>query len=220
MNFLLSPAESFKKGASFRYLYGELISNIPVLKNLVFFASGSGSNFQSVIDAATSHRLSARITGLIASRTGIGAIERAVQHGIPYEVIPETGSLNGENKMMELLQIWNPDLIVLAGYLQKIPDSLILRYPRAIINIHPSLLPKFGGKGFYGLNVHQAVLDAGEKISGCSVHYVTEEYDAGDVIRQAEVPVESDDTPESLASRILKAEHKLLPQVIQELLKT
>lgn len=190
------------------------------MKNLVLFASGSGSNFQSVIDAAASYRLSARIAGLIASRPGIGAIERAVQHGIPHEVITETGNPEGKNKLMELLQIWNPDLIVLAGYLKKIPDYLLLRYPRAIINIHPSLLPKYGGQGFYGLKVHQAVLNAGEQISGCSVHYVTEEYDQGDVIRQTEVPVKPDDTPESLASRVLKAEHKLLPQVIQELLNT
>lgn len=187
------------------------------MKNLVFFASGSGTNFQSVIDAISTNKLSARITGLIASRAGIGAIDRAESHGIPWEVVSESSPDREEKKITELLQKWSPDLIILAGYLKKIPVSVISKYPNAIINIHPSLLPKFGGKGFYGLRVHQAIIDERETLSGCTVHYVTEEYDEGEVIEQVEVPVLPDDTAYSLADRVLKAEHRLLPEVIAKI---
>lgn len=190
------------------------------MKNLVFFASGSGTNFQSVIDAITTNKLSARITGLIASRPGIGAIDRAESHGIPWEVVSELTPEKEEEKITELLQKWTPDLIILAGYLKKIPDCVIRKYPNTIVNIHPSLLPKFGGKGFYGLRVHQAVIDEQEALTGCTVHYVTEEYDEGEIIEQVEVPVMADDTAKSLAARVLKAEHRLLPEVIAKIVNT
>ncbi|TVQ65588.1 MAG: phosphoribosylglycinamide formyltransferase [Balneolaceae bacterium] len=188
------------------------------MKKLVLFASGSGSNFQAVIDAVKTQKLSAEITGLVASREGIGAIDRAVDHNISYTIIQEPDPQKESEKLNELLNQWDPDLIVLAGYLKKIPAFLINRYRNAIINIHPSLLPKFGGHGYYGLRVHQAVIEAGETQTGCTVHYVTEEYDQGAVIRQEIVPVFENDTPESLAKRVLKAEHKLLPEVIAELI--
>ena len=117
------------------------------------------------------------------------------------------------------LQDWDPDLIVLAGYLKKIPDSVVDYYKDRIINIHPSLLPKYGGKGFYGRNVHKAVIEAGDPFSGCTVHFVNSEYDRGSIIQQKKIPVFSADTPDSLAKRVLKEEHKLLPKVINQLIQ-
>lgn len=191
------------------------------MKHLVFFASGSGTNFQSVIDAIEAGDLNARVTGLISNKPGIGALDRARKNGIATKVL--TPSAYGDKKayesdLLEILESWTPDLIVLAGYLQKIPVSVIKKYEGQIINIHPSLLPKYGGKGFYGLKVHQAVIEAGETRSGCSVHWVTEVYDDGPVIDSRTVPVNPTDTPEELASRVLKQEHKLLPEVIHQLL--
>lgn len=187
------------------------------MHNLVFFASGSGTNFQSVIDAIHSGRLNARITGLITDRPHAGAINRAKKHDIPTYVLdlnhPESG-----DKLLDLLSELKPDLIVLAGYLKKIPDDVIDIYRGKIINIHPSLLPKYGGKGFFGLNVHRAVIEDREKFSGCTVHFVDEVYDNGSVIDQVKVPVDETDTPESLAKKILREEHKLLPETIKKLL--
>lgn len=183
------------------------------------FASGSGSNFQAIIDSIEKGEIEAKISGLIASRSGIGAIERANSHNIPHYVPSDKDSdLNFSELLITKLKDWSPDLIVLAGFLKKIPSEVIEKYRNRIINIHPSLLPKFGGKGFYGINVHRAVIDAGEAESGCTVHFVNEYYDKGDIIRQQRVRVSHDDTPETLAQKVLKEEHKLLPSVIAEIL--
>lgn len=189
------------------------------MKNIVVFASGSGTNFQSIIDAVESGQISARITGLITNKPGIGAISRAQNNGIPvYVISPKDfpGEVDFASGLLQQLKSWETDLIVLAGYLKKIPDSVIQAFPNRILNIHPALLPKYGGKGFYGMKVHSAVLEAGETESGCSIHIVTEEFDEGPVLAQTKVPVKKDDTPESLAQRILKEEHRLYPKVIQE----
>lgn len=190
-----------------------------ILKNIVVFASGSGSNFQAIIDSIGKGEIKAQISGLIASRPGIGAIDRAISHNIPHYVLSDEGSDTSFSEVLiSKLNEWNPDLIVLAGFLKKVPDEVIEAYRNKIINIHPSLLPKFGGKGFYGMNVHKAVVDAGETESGCTVHFVNEHYDKGDIIRQKSVTVSDDDTPETLAQKVLKEEHKLLPNVIAEIL--
>jgi phosphoribosylglycinamide formyltransferase 1 len=188
------------------------------VKKLVIFASGSGSNFQAIIDAIESGYITAEIAGLVSNKEGIGAIERANNHKIPVAVISDSDYDQFTSRLKQQLTDWNPDLIILAGFLKKIPDEIVRMYQNKIINIHPALLPKHGGKGFYGLRVHRAVLDAGDQESGCTVHYVNENYDEGDVIRQAKVPVHQTDTPESLAARILKAEHKLLPSVIKQII--
>ena len=122
--------------------------------------------------------------------------------------------------MLDILAHWKPDLIVLAGWLRKIPEAVLAAYPDAIVNIHPSLLPKFGGKGFYGLRVHEAVIAAGEAASGCTVHLVNEEYDQGRILGQRRVVVQPSDTPQSLAARVLEQEHQLYPACISELLKS
>ncbi len=187
------------------------------MHNLVFFASGSGTNFQSVIDAIESGQIEAQITGLVTNRPEAGAIKRAQKHGIPTFVIDSNAS-DFEQKLLDLLSELNPDLIVLAGYLKKIPTVIINTYSGRIINIHPSLLPKYGGKGYYGMNVHRAVIENKEGVSGCTVHFVDEIYDNGQIIEQIKVPVSSTDTPESLAEKILRREHELLPNTIHKLL--
>lgn len=189
------------------------------MNKLVVLASGSGTNFQSIIDAVNSGEIrNSEISGLITNNLKAGAIERAEKASIPVFILPDSNSEEGESKLFEILHNLKPDLMILAGYLKKIPDSVIRQWPDRIINIHPALLPKFGGKGYYGMNVHRAVIAAGEKVSGCTVHYVNEIYDDGKIIAQKEVHVHPDDTPETLAKRVLKAEHKLYPNTIQKLL--
>ncbi len=227
MIFLTQPAHRVSKKVlhstqTFTIFYaqsGTAKSIATFLKNIVVFASGSGTNFQSIIDAVQRGELTARITGLITNKPRIGAIDRARQHDIPTKVInpQELGSEKDfEKALLNQLEAWDADLIILAGYLKKIPFSVIKKYSNRILNIHPSLLPKFGGKGFYGSNVHRAVLEAGEAESGCTVHIVTEEFDEGPILAQTNVPVHENDTPEDLAKRILEEEHLLYPKTIQK----
>lgn len=187
---------------------------------IAVFASGSGSNFQAIIDAIASGNLDAQICGLIASKNNIGAIDKATKASIPHEVIRKADfSDEGfAGCLLDILKKWQPDLVVLAGYLVKVPELVIKTYPGKIINIHPSLLPDYGGKGFYGLNVHQAVINDNRTESGCTVHIVTEQFDEGPILAQRKVSVLENDTPESLAARILIEEHQLLPETIRKIL--
>ncbi len=185
------------------------------MKRIAVFASGSGTDFQSVIDANEKEKF-CEIVYLIASKDGVGAIDRAKNHGIPTAVFakndyPDLETLYG--KLTYLLNINRVDYIVLAGWLKIIPDS----FKDRIINIHPSLIPAFCGSGFYGLKVHQAVLDYGAKVSGCTVHFVNEVPDGGAIIAQTAVEVKDGDTAESLQARILEEEHKLLPYCVKKL---
>lgn len=193
------------------------------MKKIVVFASGTGSNFQAVLHAVQEGKIEGRIAGLIAGKPGIGAIGIAEAAGIPVEVIEPTRYTDPDDfadALLQPLHRWNPDLIVLAGYLFLIPDKVLRAWPDRIINIHPSLLPRYGGKNFYGMRVHQAVIDSGDTESGCTVHLVDEEYDRGPILAQRKVPVLPDDTPATLARRVLREEHRLLPEVIQQLLKS
>lgn len=188
--------------------------------NIVVFASGSGTNFQAIIDSVSAGQIEGRISGLITNKKDIQAIERAKKHGIEYTVLSPSqfSSYNTYvNTLLEQLESWNTDLIALAGYMIKVPTEVINAYQGRIVNIHPSLLPKYGGKGFYGMKVHEAVIEHNESKSGCTVHLVTEKYDDGPIIAQREVPVKESDDASSLAKRILKEEHKLFPKVIAEL---
>lgn len=189
------------------------------MKRIAVFASGSGTDFQSVIDANEKEKF-CEIVYLIASKDGVGAIDRAKNHGIPTAVFakndyPDLETLYG--KLTYLLNINRVDYIVLAGWLKIIPDTFIEAFKDRIINIHPSLIPAFCGSGFYGLKVHQAVLDYGAKVSGCTVHFVNEVPDGGAIIAQTAVNVEDSDTAESLQARILEEEHKLLPYCVKKL---
>jgi phosphoribosylglycinamide formyltransferase len=189
------------------------------MKRIAVFASGGGTDFQSVIDANERDNF-CEISVLIASKSGIGAIERAKKHGIRAEVFAKADYPDLEtlySALTELLKELSIDYIVLAGWLKIIPESFIKNFEDRIINIHPSLIPSFCGGGFYGLRVHKAVLDYGAKISGCTVHFVNEVPDGGAIIAQRAVKVADGDTPETLQSRILEEEHKLLPYCVKKL---
>lgn len=192
------------------------------MKNIAVFASGSGSDMQSVIDACESGQINGKVVAVIASRPGIFALERAAKHNIPSKVfsVKEYGSPEAKDgAIVEYLKPMGIDLIVLAGYLSIVSKPLLDVYEGRIINIHPSLIPRHCGKGMYGLHVHESVLASGDKVSGCTVHFVDNGTDTGKIIRQVTVPVEEGDTPETLQARVLVQEHKLLPQVVAELCK-
>ena len=183
--------------------------------------SGGGSNLQARLDAIDSGKLdSVRVELVISSNREAYALKRAESRGIPTMVIDAhdwPGPRERDDKLLEVLNELNPDLIVLAGYMKILPESIVGRFPRKIINIHPSLIPQFCGEGFYGMRVHRAVLEAGETTSGATVHYVDEGVDTGEVLLQEQVPVLKGDTPESLAARVLETEHRILPEVINRL---
>ncbi len=175
--------------------------------------SGSGTNLQAIIDACEANEINGQVAVVISNKEGVYGLERAKKHGIPHYVTKDS------RKIIDFLENEEVDLVVLAGYLRKVSKEMIDRYPNKIVNVHPSLLPAFAGKGFYGLIVHEAAIKRGVKISGASVHLVNEDLDAGPILQQEAVPVLSTDTPETLQRRVLKVEHRLLVQAIQTLLK-
>ena len=189
------------------------------MKRIAVFASGGGTDFQSVIDANEMEHF-CEIACLIVSKDGVGAVERAKKHGIPYGVYAKKDYPDLEELYKRLtfhLNMLGVDYIVLAGWLKIIPQSFIKTFEDRIINIHPSLIPAFCGSGYYGLKVHQAVLEYGAKISGCTIHFVNEVPDGGAIIAQRAVEVEDGDTAESLQARILEVEHELLPYCVKQL---
>ena len=185
--------------------------------------SGGGSNLQSVIDQMEQGLLlNAKIVQVIASKGDAFGLERAKKHGIPTKVISKVEYPNMEERMqavLEALDAEETDLVVLAGYLSILAPELIKKYNKRILNIHPSLLPKFGGKGCYGIKVHEKVVAAGEKESGATVHFVDEGIDTGEIIIQGKVEVLPEDTPEDLQKRVLVQEHKILPEAIRMVIK-
>jgi phosphoribosylglycinamide formyltransferase-1 len=176
------------------------------------FASGSGSNFQSLLDAEP-RGAPWRIRLLVTDREGAGAIERARRAGVESRVVPVSGRSSGEvgRDTLALLRAAGIQVIFLAGYLRLVPPAVTEAFRGRILNIHPALLPAFGGKGMFGRRVHEAVLAAGSRFSGPTVHLVDERYDEGKILAQWRVPVRPDDTPESLAARVLEVEHRLYP---------
>lgn len=193
------------------------------MKNLVVFASGSGSNFQSIIDAISEGKLDARIVGFISNNKSAYSVERAKDNNIPILIASPSEFLSEKDfstALLDQLTEWNAEVLILAGYLKLIPSEVIKAFKDNILNIHPSLLPKYGGKGFYGIKVHEAVIANNETESGCTVHIVTEEYDKGPVLGQSIVKVSSKDSPSDLAKKVLKKEHELYPSVIKKHLQT
>lgn len=188
---------------------------------IAVLVSGGGSNLQAILDAIDSGKLdSVMVELVISSNREAYALKRAENRGIPTMVIDGRdwpGPRERDGRLLEVLDELNPDLIVLAGYMKILPKSIVGRFPRRIINIHPSLIPKFCGEGFYGMRVHRAVLESGEQVSGATVHYVDEGVDTGEILLQEQVPVLRGDTPESLAARVLETEHRILPEVINRL---
>lgn len=187
------------------------------MKKIAVFASGSGSDFQSIIDGVSEGRINGEIVLLIASKEGIFAIERAKKAGIAYKVFDksEFETLEAMDKqIIAALDEAQTNLVVLAGYLNILTPALVSAYRNKIINIHPSLIPNHCGKGFYGMRVHRAVIAAGDKTSGATVHFVDEGADTGAIIMQKSVPVLEGDTAESLQQRVLELEHKMLPEAV------
>ncbi|HZH36289.1 MAG TPA: phosphoribosylglycinamide formyltransferase [Flavisolibacter sp.] len=188
------------------------------LIQLAIFASGTGSNAQMLIDYFN-RSASARVTLVVCNKPGAGVVSIADKANIPVLLIEKERFFRGDG-YVPLLQDKNIGFVVLAGFLWKIPKSLIDAFPRRIVNIHPALLPKFGGKGMYGQYVHEAVLQAGEVESGITIHYVDEHYDNGDIIFQTACPILDSDTPESIAQRIHQLEHLHYPRVVEKVIST
>lgn len=182
--------------------------------------SGGGTNLQALLDRFHGDpEAPARVALVVASRAGVGALERAARAGVDAVVLDvrETGPEALAERMLEAMERHRIDLVVLAGYLQLVPVAVVERYRGRMINIHPALLPGFGGKGMYGLRVHRAVIESGVRVSGATVHLVSDRYDEGTILAQWPVPVLPGDTPEALAARVLAAEHVLLPACVEAL---
>lgn len=184
---------------------------------LAVLASGGGTDLQSVIDASEKNEIDAKVVVVVSDRENAFALERAKKHSIDACFVNPKNKKREEHEkeVSKIIDKYNVDLIVLAGYLRMLTPYFISKYRNRIINIHPALLPFFGGKGMYGERVHKAVLDSGMKITGCSVHFVDESIDGGAIIIQKAVEVKDDDTVEILASRVLDEEHKILSEAIQ-----
>ena len=186
-------------------------------KHIVIFASGAGSNAQQIINYFKESE-DVTIALVVCNKPGAGVVAIAEKENIPVLLIEKERFFRGDGYLTEL-ETAKTDLIVLAGFLWKIPQALVQAFPRRIINIHPALLPKYGGKGMYGAYVHESVISAGEMESGITIHWVDEHYDNGDVIFQTACPVLDGDTPETLAKRIHQLEHLHYPRVVEEVLK-
>ena len=186
-------------------------------KRIAIFASGAGTNAERIMSHFRDHEI-AEVSIVLSNKADAGVLERASRFRVDSRVFDRETFYQG-TEIPDLLLQHGIDLIVLAGFLWLIPNSLLHAFPGRIINIHPALLPRYGGKGMYGRHVHEAVLASGDKESGISIHYVNEVYDEGRVIFQAKCRVEPGDTPESLAARVHQLEYRHYPTIIEKLLK-
>ena len=184
------------------------------MKQIIVFASGSGTNAENLIRYFNQSDSNARVTRIFTNYSEAGVIKRAEKYDVPVTVFDR--EIFKSLKFLE--QIGNPDCIVLAGFLWLIPEYFVKSFPDKIVNIHPALLPKYGGKGMYGSRVHEAVIEHKEKQSGISIHFVNEKYDEGEIILQARCKVEKNETPDSLAQKIHHLEYAFFPITIKTLL--
>jgi len=183
---------------------------------LAVLVSGRGTNLQAILDATRAPEYPAEVVVVVSDRPGAYALERARQAGVPAYVVPwRRDPADFGRRLAEVLDAHQAQWVCLAGFLRILPPEFVQGYRGRILNIHPSLLPAFGGRGMYGERVHQAVLASGAVESGCTVHFVTEDVDAGPVVAQARVPVLPDDTVETLAARVAEQEHRLYPEAIR-----
>lgn len=185
-------------------------------KNIAIFASGSGSNAEKIIQYFNA-RKTAQVVCIFSNKPDAYVLERAKKYNIPTQCFPMK-DWKQPDLIIQRLKEFRVDYIILAGFLLKIPQALIALFPNRIINIHPALLPKYGGKGMYGKHVHEAVIEAREKESGITIHYIDENYDEGTTLFQARCKVMPDDTPESLADRVHLLEHEHFPRVIEQII--
>ncbi|EKJ90992.1 Phosphoribosylglycinamide formyltransferase [Bacteroides finegoldii] len=191
--------------------------NLRVMKkNIAIFASGSGSNTENIIRYFRKSE-AIQVSLVLSNRSDAYVLERAHRLGVPCNVFPKEDWMAGD-EILAVLQEYHIDFVVLAGFLVRVPDLLLHAYPNKIINIHPALLPKFGGKGMYGDRVHEAVVAAGEKESGITIHYINERYDEGNIVFQTACPVLPTDSPEDVAKKVHALEYEHFPRVIERVL--
>tara|TARA_Y100000588_G_C14092784_1_gene855260 strand:- start:288 stop:920 length:633 start_codon:yes stop_codon:yes gene_type:complete len=188
------------------------------MKKIAVFASGGGSNFKAIYHHINQGNILGEIVLLISNNPSCGAIRFAAEKSIPINIINHTRFPNPQNRNEKLINTClnaEIELICLAGYMKMLPENFVNNYKNKILNIHPGLLPEFGGKGFFGMHVHGAVINSGKKESGATVHFVDEIYDHGPIIFQKKVRVLDSDTPESLSEKVLKIEHEIYPEVVK-----
>lgn len=188
------------------------------MKSIILFASGRGSNVEAVLQYFEQRPGLLHVALIVCNNPGAGVIDIAHAHHIPLLMLSRE-SMRQDDWINEVAA-YRPDLIVLAGFLRKIPERLVRQFENRIINIHPALLPAYGGKGMYGMKVHQTVIASGEKESGITIHYVNEHYDEGNIILQARCRINTGDTPELLVEKIHRLEHFYFPRTIEFLLQT
>jgi phosphoribosylglycinamide formyltransferase len=188
-------------------------------KRLAVFASGGGSNFRALHAAIVGGKINGTIELVVSDKASCGATEYAAEHGIACLKYPDRSQEDGglQGLLTALEKEHAIDFVILAGYMKLIPPELVRAFERGVLNMHPALLPAFGGKGYYGIRVHEAVVQSGARFSGATVHFVDEEYDRGPIVAQACVPVSPWDTAQDLAARVLKSEHELYPHVVAAL---
>ena len=188
--------------------------------NIAVFASHGGSDLQAIIDGCKNNKINARVATVISNNGNSMALQRAADEEIPAYHLSAKKFGSEEilaEKILSVLSEYHVDMIFLAGYMRMLHVSVLEKYQNRIFNIHPALLPKFGGKGMYGMNVHNAVIEAGEAETGVTIHRVNAEYDSGEIVAQTKVPVLENDTPETLAARVLEREHEFLVEVISDI---
>lgn len=191
------------------------------LKRLGFLASGRGSNLQAIIDACEKNELDATPVLVISNNPNAQALQRGADHGLATVYLsrqthPDAHELDRE--MSRTFRKHDVDLVILAGYMKKIGPELLAAYPSRVINIHPSLLPRYGGQGMYGMYIHEAVIAAGDEETGVTIHLVNDEYDRGKILAQCPVRVEPGDDAATLASRVLEVEHRFYVEVLEKII--
>lgn len=190
-------------------------------RRIVVLASGEGTNFQALIDAVAGGTIRGKLEALVSDRKNCGALDRARLNGIRAISFPRTDSNREDyfNELFTIIEALEPDVIVMAGFMKILPDWFVMKFPIKIINTHPSLLPCFGGPGFYGHHVHEKVIESGAKISGCTAHFVVPDVDAGPIILQRAVEVGDEDTPATLAEKVKEVEHEALVEAVNIVLE-
>ncbi len=189
--------------------------------NIAVFASHGGSDLQAIIDGCKNHAIDAKVAVVISNNSDSMALQRAIKENIPNYHLSSRQYDSEEllaKKILQVLDEYSVDMIFLAGYMRMLHTSILEKYNNRVFNIHPALLPKYGGKGMYGMNVHNAVVSAKEKETGVTIHRVNAEYDSGEIVAQTVVKVNEDDTPETLAARVLEREHEFLVEVISDII--
>ena len=193
------------------------IDDSKIMKKIAIFASGKGSNCENIIKYFSQSEV-ARVVLVVTNNPSAKVIERAKRLNTDISIVPKD-SISDSSIMLPLLREKSIDLIVLAGFMLFIPPFLIDNYPHRIVNIHPSLLPKYGGKGMYGMHVHEAVKENNEKESGITIHFVNNEYDRGEIIAQYSTPVSPDDSAEEIAEKVHKLEYAHYPSIIEKIIR-